>query len=221
MVLKTIADIIPKNSKHEETKLMKRLICLATMVLLASATAFADIARPEPTKAPKPNTSKSIETGMTIRLDSYAKQARLIIPKSQIKELRAELEKLDDGSDNTAAVTAPGTFSRTQTIVSGSFLSLALVFGGMWFVRSGKSSKTGKGLVILAVATGIVSAATLVYANAGPPPEARSITGKMFTQAVHMYGTGWGIVKLEAGDQKQIELIVPDPKPSSTPSSEE
>ena len=201
---------------------MKRLICLTSMILLASAVTFADIARPQPTKTPKPNTSKSIETGMTIRLDSEAKEARLIIPKSKIKELRAELEKLDDDSDNTAAVTTPGAFTRTQTIVSGSFLSLALIFGGMWFVRSGKSAtKTGKGLVILAVVPGIVSAATLVYANAGPPQEARTINGKMFTQAVHMYGTGWGVVKLETRDQKQIELIVPDPKPSSTPSSEE
>ncbi len=200
---------------------MKRLICLTAMVLLGSAAAFADIARPEPAKTPKPNTSKSIETGMTIRLDSEAKEARLIIPKSQIKQLRAELEQMDDDSDNTAAVTAPGSFSRTQTVLSGTFLSLALVFGGMWFVRSGKSTtKTGKGLVILAVVTGIVSAATLVYANAGPPQEARSITGKMFTQAVHMYGTGWGTVKLEARDQKQIELIVPNPK-SATPANDE
>ncbi len=200
---------------------MKQLIFLTVMLLLAPAAAFADIARPEPAKTPKSNSSKSIETGMTIRLDSEAKEARLIIPRSQIKQLRAELEQMDDDSDNTAAVTTPGSFSRTQTVLSGTFLSLALVFGGMWFVRSGKSTtRTGKGLVILAVVTGIVSAATLVYANAGPPQEARSITGKMFTQAVHIYGRGWGIVKLEARDQKQIELIVPNPKPS-TPANDE
>ena len=191
---------------------MKRLICLTVLLLLASAAAFADIARPQPTKEPKPNSSKSIEIGMSIKLDSEAKEARLIIPKAQIKQLRAQLENLDDDSDNTAAVTTPGSFSRTQTIVSGSFLSLALVFGGMWFVRSGRSvGRTGKGLVILAVVAGIVSAATLVYANAGPPQEARSITGKMFSPAVHMYRTGWGTVKLEAGNKNQIELIVPDP----------
>ena len=191
---------------------MKRIICLTILVLLVSIAAFADIARPDPAKTPKQKTSKSIETGMSIRLDADAKEARLIIPKTQIKQLRAELEKLDDGTDNTAAVSSPGSFSRTQTIVSGMFLSLALVFGGMWFVRSGKAAtKTGKTLVILAVLTGLGSAATIVYANAGPPPEARTITGKMFTQAVHMYGTGWGTVRLEAGDQQQIELIVPNP----------
>ncbi len=201
---------------------MKRIICMTILILLASMAAFADIARPEPAKTPKQKPSKSIETGMNIRLDPDAKEARLIIPKSQIKQLRAELEKLDDDSDNTAAVATPGSFSRTQTIVSGTFLSLALVFGGMWFVRSGKAAtKTGKTLVILAVLAGVGSAATIIYANAGPPPEARSITGKMFSQAVHIYRAGWGTVRLEAGDKTQIELIVPDPPDKPKPSGEE
>ena len=193
---------------------MKRTIFLSIVVLTFAAATFADIARPEPAKTPKVKPSKSIVTGMSIRLDSEAKEARLIIPKSQIKQLRAELDQMDDDADNTAMATTPGTFSRTQTIVSGMFLSLALVFGGMWFVRSGKAAtKAGKSLVILAVVAGIGSAATFVYANAGPPSEARSITGRMFTPAVHMYGRGWGEVRLETTSTKeQIELVVPDPK---------
>ncbi|CAN5312542.1 hypothetical protein BH10ACI3_BH10ACI3_29960 [soil metagenome] len=192
---------------------MKRIICLTTLVLLASIPAFADIARPNPAKTPKPNSSKSIDTMMSIRLDPDAKDARLIIPRSQIKQLRAELDQLDNDTDNTAAVMTTGGVSRTQTIVSGMFLSLALVFGGMWFVRSGRSTtKAGKSLVILAVLAGIGSAATFVYANAGPPAEARSITGKMFVPAMHWYRGGWGNVKLEVSDKTQIELIVPDPE---------
>lgn len=198
---------------------MNRIICLTMIFLLTSAAAFADIARPQPTKTPKPNSSRSIVTGMSIKLDADAKEARLIIPKTQIKELRAALDQMDDTGD-TAAVTAPAGMSRTQTIVSGMFLSLALVFGGMWFVRSGKAAtKTGKTLMILAVLAGIGSAATFVYANAGPPAEARSITGKMFVPAMHMYNGGWGTVRLETGDQKQIELIVPNPK--DTPKGDE
>ncbi|CAN5514405.1 hypothetical protein BH10ACI2_BH10ACI2_15640 [soil metagenome] len=199
---------------------MKRLLCLTAFILLVSAATFADIPRPDPTKTPKPKSSKSIETSMEIKLDSTAKEARLIIPRSQIRELRAQLDQMDDDSDNTAAVTTPGV-TRTQTIVSGTFLSLAIVFGGMWFVRSGKGgTKTGKNLVVLAAVASLASAATFVYANAGPPSEARSITGKMFTPAVHMYGFGWGTVKLEVGDQKQVQLIVPNPKPA-TPGGEE
>lgn len=201
---------------------MKRIIFITAFLTLVTAVAYADIARPSPAKTPVQKTKKSIETGMSIRLDRDAKEARLIIPRSQIKQLRAELEQMDGESDDTAAVTTPGGLSRTQTIVSGMFMSLALVFGGMWFVRSGRAqTRAGKAVVALVIVTAIGSAATFVYANAGPPPEARSITGKMFTEAVHSYGTGWGTVKLEAGDDPQIVLIVPDPKDKPKPSGDE
>jgi len=189
---------------------MKRIICILTLILVAAAAVFADIPRPD--KSPKNGNKKSIETNMIIRLDSNATEARLLIPKSELKQLRAQLDEMDDDSDNTAAVTS---FGRTQTIVSGMFLSLAIVFGGIWFARSGKAStRTGKALVIGALVAGIGSAATFVYANAGPPPEARSITGKMFSQAVHIYNFGSGRVKLEAKaeDRGGIEFIVPNPK---------
>lgn len=197
---------------------MKRMALLGVLILMTSVCIFADIARPEPTKTPKTGSKKSIVTGMSIKLDADAKEARLIIPKSQIKELRAAIDQMDDGSDNTAAVTSTGSFTRTQTIVSGVFLSMAIVFGGLWFVRSGRAStKAGKTLVVLTALAALGSAATFVYANAGPPAEARSITGKMFVPAMHMYNGGWGTVRLETGDQTQIELIVPNPpdKPKS------
>jgi hypothetical protein len=196
---------------------MKRVFCLTLMVLTLSAVGLADIARPS--KTPKPKTGKSIETMMSIRLVSDATEATLRIPKSQIKQLRAALEDLDQ-NDDTAEVAAPTVgISRTQTIVSGMFLSLALVFGGIWFVRSGKvSSRSGKTLVIVAVLAGLGSAATYVYANAGPPQEARAITGKMFAPAVHIYNYGSGKIKLEAKDDSNgVELIVPDPPDKTKP----
>src|SRR5207237_8836044 len=107
---------------------------------------------------------------------------------------------------------APRAIARPETIASGVVLSRALVFGGIWFVRSGKAAaRTGKTFIILTVLAGIGSAATFVYANAGPPSEARSITGKMFTQAVHMYGFGYGKVRVETSNSDHIELIVPNP----------
>ena len=192
---------------------MKRIICLITLLLLTSAAVFADIARPDksPSRVEKPK--KSIETSMIIRLDRDATEAKLIIPKSQIKQLRAALDDMDQ-DDNSTAAASTGSFSRTQTIVSGMFLSLAFVFGGIWFVRSGKTAtKTGKAFVILAVIVGLGSAATLIYANAGPPAEARSITGKMFSQYVHIYKFGTGAVRLETKDDdvRGVEFIVPDP----------
>lgn len=198
---------------------MKRQIAIFVFVLLAATSAFADIARPDknPSRVPKP---KGYETTMMIKLVRDATEAKLIIPKSQIKQLRAELERIDDDTDNTAAVTDSG-FSRAQTIMSGVFLCLAFVFGGIWFARSGKaSSKTAKTLAVLTCLAAVGSAATFVFANAGPPAEARSITGKMFSQAVHIYKFGSGKIRVETSndaDAQNIELIVPDPQPSPTP----
>lgn len=191
---------------------MKRIFCLLSILLLASLAAFADIARPDvtPKKTPAPKKGVAVVTTMSIRLDKEATEAKLVIPKSQLKQLRAQLDDLDDSSDNTAALN--GGFSRTQTIVSGMFLSLALVFGGMWFVRSGKAAtNAGKTLIILAVIAGAGSAATLIYANVGPPPEVRTINGKMFSEQMHRYNYGSGQIRLETSNEiDTIQMIVPD-----------
>jgi hypothetical protein len=198
---------------------MKKMFWVVTATLFLSTAAFADIAKP-----PTPKEKAAIETTLDIRLDASAKEARLIIPRSQIKQLRAELESLDDGSDDTAAVVRGAGISRVQTVMSGLFLSLAFVIGGVWFVRSGRAStKAAKGGVAVIVILFVGTAATFVFANAGPPSEARSITGKMFTPAVHMYGFGWGKIKLEVSDddKDRVRLIVPNPpKTTATPAEE-
>lgn len=191
---------------------MKRIICLWTLTVLASTAVFANIAPAKtPNSAAKSKTS--IETNLQIRIERNVKEARLVIPKSQIKELRAALDELDADNDTTAAVepAPPRSISPTQTIVSGMFLSLALVFGGIWFVRSGKRpGASAKTMLVLAVIAGLGSAATLVYANAGPPAEARGITSKMFVSGVQSYGSVWGKVRLETSDKvRNPELIVP------------
>ena len=192
---------------------MKKLICLTVLTLMTTVIAFADIPQPKAPKA-KPGRPATLE----IKLDHNAKQATLVIPKSQIKQLRAELEAMDTGSDNTAALTSGTT--RIQTIVSGIFLSLAFIFGGMWFVRWGRASKPGKALIAIAVAIGLGSAVTLVFANVGPPFEARSITSKLFDRAVFTpYRFASGKIKIETSDSENVVLIVPDV--SATPKADE
>lgn len=184
---------------------MNKIMLLAAISVLASVSIFADIARPEKTPKPKPG----VNTTMEIMMDRSAKEARLLIPKSQIKQLRAELDAMDDDG-NTAALT--GGFTRLQTIVSGAFLSLAFVFGGMWFVRSGNAStRGGKALAAAAILGGLGAATTVVFANAGPPPAARNITSKLFDQKIFTpYGFAYGKIKIEATDGSQIKLIVPE-----------
>ena len=200
---------------------MRRLGFIIILTLAVAISVFADIARPNNSSkaVPKPKESPSIVTTMEIKMDRGGKEARLLIPKSQIKQLRAELENLDVDTDNTAAVTNSGGVTRIQTMMSGMFLSLAIVFGGIWFVRSGKANtSTGKSFVVLAVVVGIASAATLVYANVGPPPEARNITSKLFDQRVFTpYQFASGKIKLEASDDNYVRLVVPDPQTTPKP----
>ena len=201
---------------------MNKILWMVAATLALSTAALADIAKP---KTPTTKDNPSIETTLDIRLDAEAKEARLIIPRSQLKQLRAELESIDDGSDDTAAVVSVPGITRVQTVMSGLFLSLAFVIGGVWFVRSGRASgRAAKGVVTLLVVSFVATAATFVLANAGPPSEARSITGRMFTPAVHMYGFGWGKIKLEVSDDDRnaVRLIVPNPpKTNATPGNEE
>jgi len=197
---------------------MKKLVLTAVILMSFSSAALADVPRPStprPTETPKQR--NGIDTRLSITL-TKTKTAKLKIPKSQIKQLRAQLDELDGGGEsNTASNTTPRfSFGRLQTIVSGAFLSLAIAFGGIWFARSKKAeTKAGRTLAIGAFLFLSGAVATVVLANAGPPPEARSITGKIFSDHVHQYKQASGDIKLmtyDADDEYDgIELEVPDP----------
>lgn len=199
---------------------MKRIIALTLVMMFCSVIAFSDIARPDQKPNRTPKVLYNATADMSITLDPYADKPVLRIPNSAIKYLRAELEKADDGSDDTAAVTTDkgNTFSRTQTIVSGAFLSLALVFGGFWFLRSGKATSAGvRNLVILVTISAVALTATFVYANIGPPPVS-GITNKIFNKSA-MLGGAYAYergIRIERTNGDEIELIIPDP-PSSAP----
>ena len=193
---------------------MLKLTIAALAILALAASTFADIPRPDRT----PNREKkpaAVDTYLSIVLDRDAKEARLVIPRNQLKALSAELEGID-GDETTAALATSGT-SRLQMIVSGVFMSLAVAFAGIWFTRNRRMSaaagrSAAAGMFIFAIG----ALATIVYGNAGPPSDARKITGKMFTPAVHLYKSGGGKIKLEVSDTDTIpKLIVPDPAPAS------
>lgn len=65
--------------------------------------------------------------------------------------------------------------------------------------------------------------ATIVYANAGLPPELRQITSKLFDKKVFGYwNSAGGKIKIQISDTAQNpELIVPDVSDEKKPSDEE
>ena len=190
---------------------MKRIFSVGALTLMFALIAVADVRFDTPTPKPEktPTQVKSIDTTLYISLQKDAKEARLLIPKSQIKQLRMELAALDDDAD---APVAAG-YANTQTVVGGLFLSLAFVFGGVWFARSRKidlkANKTAAVGAILFLSGALAAAA---YANVALPSlEARSITGLIFTDAVHQYKKASGKIKVESTDDSYgITLIVPD-----------
>ena len=190
----------------------KYLVLLA--VLLFAVPAFADIARPDRTpKRPKKETA--IDSRLTIRLDKDAKEARLIIPRSELKGLIAQL-----GMDEMPAVKVGG-ISQAQTIMGGTLISLAIIFGGVWAFRSGKlATRSGKVTASVALVLAGGALTSLVYANIAPPLETRSIKGSIFSPAIQKYKFVSGPIKLEIGENETAPtLIVPDPKPAESPAA--
>ena len=185
---------------------MKRIIALSFLVAISTTVVFADIARPDKPAKPVPK-PKSINSKLFIDTDENLQIATLYVPKSQLKRLTAELEQQDDGENNTASI---HDGSRLQTIVAGAFLSLALVFGGIWFVRGGKlSSSAGKAIGVIAIIAGVSSAASFVYANVGPPA-LTTINSKIFNSAAFDGPLGLtGNIKVIATNDTEFHLAVP------------
>jgi hypothetical protein len=136
---------------------MKRIFSLFALLVVFSAfsaAALADVrwespmpkptATPKPTEAPK-ETSKT--GGMIIMMTDRVDEPVLVIKKEMLEKLRAAV----DGTTSSAVV-ENSDFNRTQTIVSGLFLSLAFVFGGVWLARNrGKVSKSAAAVVVFAI----------------------------------------------------------------------
>lgn len=190
---------------------MKRILVLSLVILLGSFVAFSDIAPLPGEKKPK---AKGLDARLNITMRSNVDVATLTVPKAQIKALRAQFEELDNETDATAALTTGVGSSNLQTIVSATFLSLAILFGGVWFLRSAQSTSKGAKAAMIALLTlGGASAVSLVYANAGPPPAARKISSKLFNKSAFDYGFAYGPIKVVASaDTANVyELVVPDP----------
>jgi hypothetical protein len=180
----------------------------ALLVLLVTTTlAFADI--------PNPNNSRSkaskgdFKAQLQIETDDKAKEAKLIIPREIFQQMSAQLNGGDAGTTGTTARFF--NMTSTQTALSGLFLSMAFAFGGVWLVRARKGAERTTRAAALCLSLLIVGGITagVAYANAGPPPVARSLTSKILIPELQWWGA-YGEVKVEIVDEgNQIQLVLP------------
>lgn len=202
---------------------MKKYVALLVVLLLFSINAFADVRLPD---APKPTPKKTSvakkETSVEfhIRVNSNVTEPVLRVPRSALKTMRAGL---DGSADDTALAT---TVAKLPTVMSGLFLSLAIIFGGVWLARGKQLGKTGKlvasSLVIVFFSFAF---AFTIYANVAPPPF-QGLNGNIFSDAMKNHWNGAvGKVKVEITDENYddapIELIIPRDSKSATRNDEE
>ncbi|MFN2579163.1 MAG: hypothetical protein ABR607_15930 [Pyrinomonadaceae bacterium] len=135
----------------------------AIFALLASAVfAFADIARPKPS-AVQP---KSLfYTGITIKSDPQAFEARLQISEQTLKRL----QDAAGGRGGTTSLSQGIMHSSGRTIMAGVFMFLAISFAGVWFARAGQRRNHNAIAAVLLVAFIFGVGTVIVRANAGPP----------------------------------------------------
>ena len=189
---------------------MKSLLNCCALILLGLAaltSARADVPRPRDDGHKSPKTV-SVSSPMHIEPNTKATEAKLLIPRAVLEQMRAGL----DGDNAPAAGTTARLFTNggAQTAIAGIFLSLAFACGGVWLVRTRKATGTWTRAALGGVLVALCGAtASIAYANAGPPPIARSLTSGILSPGAQPYGA-YGKVKVEITDEySQITLILP------------
>lgn len=147
-----------------------------------------------------------------IRIDKDATEAKLVIPVSILRGIQDNAKSTSDFTPRFFLDDQP-ILSRVGTIVGGLLLTLAFLAGGLWLIRNRKMSVANISGIVLIVSLSGIGTSSMLYANMGPPPQARSLTGKLFSEAVHAFKYASGQVRIEtAPSGDHIILIVPDTK---------
>jgi len=184
-------------------------IAIATFLFMTAIPVLGDV--PDPRRQ-KPSTDSNGMTAMRIALDRKGGQATLEIPRDVVAQLRADLDGAESQTVGAVAAT-PFNGNNARTVMAGLFLSLAFGFGGLWFVRSrGKADGLTRVALGVAVAALCGASAGIAYANAGPPPLARSFTSRILVPEAKSWGV-FGRVKVRiVNDNREIRLILPESK---------
>ncbi|HVF56342.1 MAG TPA: hypothetical protein VM934_09340 [Pyrinomonadaceae bacterium] len=192
-------------------KLWLTCVAAALAVLVVAPCVRADIAPPPPyrneSKASKVRRENLPSSRMTIESRKGAIEATLQIPRSKLKQLRAELDAADaplNGSTESANGGPP-----FRTVVGGLFLFLSLAVGGVWVARTRRSLPARAIVSALLILAAAGAGATIALANIAPPSRflnAGSLPRAASTQEEALTG----VVRVEVvADGDEVKLIVP------------
>ena len=191
------------------------VICFVALTLTTISFANADIRAPKPTPATQGKIV--LHTGLEIVPDTKSYEARLQISQSQLQELRAAL----DGIDNNRTFATSISRSSPRTIISGVLLFLSISFAGVWLARSARRSippsRFKKAIVIGLMFVATLGVATIVTrGNAGPPGyyRWRSLPKSLSEGKSTVGGLDVEIVPDEQG--RNMRLIIPLRKEGGT-----
>ena len=185
-------------------------ICVTTLTLTAISFANADIRAPKPT----PTTQGKIvlHTGLEIVPDAKAYEARLQIPQSELQNLRAALE----GIDNNRTFATSISHSSPRTIIAGVLLFLSISFTGVWLARSARRpvppNRVRKLIVIGLVVVAMIGVATIITrGNAGPPGSYRwrNLPKSLSEGKATVGGLDVEIVPDDQAAGRNMRLIIP------------
>lgn len=142
---------------------------------------------------------------LVISIDRYTTtEARLVIPASLIRSLQGDIDKSGSFSPSNW-IDGQSSLPPAGTVVGGVLMALSFLLGGLWLIRSRKLSAPNFAAIFIILSLSGIGTASLVYGNAGPPPEARSLNSKILR-----YGSASGELRIETTkDREFIELILP------------
>jgi hypothetical protein len=110
-----------------------------------------------------------------IKIDKDATEAKLVIPVSILRSIQDNAKSSSDFTPRFL-LDDPPILPRVGTIVGGLLLTLSFLAGGFWLIRNRKISVANIAGIVLIVSLSGIGTSSLLYANMGPPPQARSLT---------------------------------------------